>query len=213
MAVQPLRAELEGERWVIIPQGKLTAVQGDMRVSGNLGLPAWEYTAPAGDFTLRMRWQTTSQVDSQVQVSNSFWGDSYTFGTTPIPDGEFTCWFYHILLADYHGAPEDRVKYRSIGVSSMPMWGEEERPELEPLTPPDGNLDATDWTGSSNQGDSWSNTTLESDWESPVFLGGGGSSRNGFIDLPSAYAADFYVNGEKAAELTLLPAEGGTDRD
>ena len=31
--------------------------------------------------------------------------------------------------------------------------------------------------------------------------------------LPAAYAADLYLNGEKTAELTLRPVEGGTSLD
>lgn len=203
MAVQPLRAEKEGDRWVILPRGELTAMQGDVRMGGNLGLPAWEYAATAGDFTIRMRWQTTSQVDSQEQVSNGFWTTS-TFGTTPVPDGEFTSWFDQVLLADYTGAPENRGKYRSVGVSSMPLWGDEERPELRHPGPVGSG-------GGSSTGEDWGTRSL--DWEyyeeNEIFLSGGGSSREGHIELPSAFAADLYLNGEKTAELTLRPVEGG----
>lgn len=206
MAVQPLRAEKEGDRWVVIPQGKLEAVQGDIRDGGNIGLPAWEYTAPAGDFTLRMRWQTASQVDSQEQVSNGFWTTS-TFGTTPIPDGKFTSWFHQSTLADYTGSPENRGKYWSIGVSSMPLWGDEERPFLR--TPgPAGS------SGSSSTGEDWGSIALGFGfWENTIFLSGGGSQRDGLIERPAAYAADLYLNGEKTAELTLLPEKGGAGFD
>ncbi len=201
MVVQPLRAEKEEDRWVVIPQGEFTAMQGDVRIGGNLGLPAWEYTATAGDFTLRMRWQTTSQVDSYGEPN---WFSQSSFGTTPIPDGKFTSWFDQILLADYHGAPEDRDKYHSMGVASMPMWGEEERPELH-YPGPVGS------SGSSSNGEDWGSRSL--DWEhyeeNEIFLSGGGSSREGFIELPSAYAADLYLNEEKVAELTLRPVKGG----
>ena len=86
MAVQPLRAEKEGDRWVIIPLDGFQAVQGDRRGGGNLGLPAKEYTASAGDFTLLMRWQTSSTVQSYDQRTN--WFGSYpTFNADPILDG------------------------------------------------------------------------------------------------------------------------------
>ena len=45
-----------------------------------------------------------------------------------------------------------------------------------------------------------------------MFLAGGGSGGQGIGDLPprpASYAADLYLNGELAAELTLLPEEGG----
>ena len=91
------------------------------------------------------------------------------------------------------------------------MWGEEERPELELLAPPDRNPDAVNWSGGSNDGSEWAQRTLDYDWgkEDMIFLSGGGSSREGLIQLPAAFAADFYLNGEKVAELTLRPVKGG----
>ena len=45
-------------------------------------------------------------------------------------------------------------------------------------------------------------------------MGGGGSGKGfdkkGSFGLPDQYAADLYINGQKRAELTLLPVEGGT---
>lgn len=206
-ALQDLRAEKEGERWVVVPRGEFTLVQGDVRVGGDLGLPAWEYAAPAGDFTLRLRWQTTSQVDSRGEPN---WMGISAYETTPIPDGIFTGDFRQMVVADYTGAPEDREGYQSIGVVYRPMWDGEARPDLPPLQSSHGF--ETDWSGGSNRGDGHANRTLDYDWENQIFLTGGGSQREGLIDLPDAYAADLYLNGEKAYELTLLPVEGG-ERD
>ena len=50
------------------------------------------------------------------------------------------------------------------------------------------------------------------DLDGDLFLGGGGSGYQGLGELaplPASYAADLYLNGELAAELTLLPVEGG----
>ena len=199
MAIQPLRAEREGERWVIIPQGEFTAVQGDVRDGGNLGLPAWEYTAPAGDFTLRMRWQTTSQVNSYGEPN---WFGYASFSTAPIPDGEFVTTFDHIMMADYTGAAGDRDKYRSIGASYRPMGEGESRPDLDRLGGGYGG-------GSSSDGSGWGQNDLDWDWGDTVFLIGGGGGWGEAEDPPAAYAADLYLNGEKAAELTLLLTKGG----
>lgn len=181
-------------------------MEGDVRDGGNLGLPAWEYEAQAGDFTLLMRWQTASQVDSYGEPN---WFGYASFGTTPVPDGTFTTICDHIMFAGYTGDPEDRDNYRSIGVSSMPMWEDGERPELQ--HPGAGSNSS----GSSSTGANWASRDLDYDWgkEDRIFLSGGGSSREGFIELPAAYAADLYLNGEKAAELTLRPVEGGLDLD
>lgn len=200
-AIQPLRAEREGERWVVIPRGKLTPVQGDMRVGGDLGLPAWEYAASAGDFTLRLRRQTVSEVDSWGEPN---WMGISTYDTTPIPDGTFTGSSCQILIADYTGAPERKDQYRSIAVFYRPMRDGESRPSLglRDLRQPG--------SGGSNRGDGYGSQYLDYDWEDEIFLPGSGSSLlDGMADLPDAYAADLYLNDERTAELTLLPVEGG----
>ncbi len=203
MAFQPLRAERQGERWVVIPKGEFTLAQGDVRLGGNLGLPAWEYAAPAGDFTLRLRRQTTSRVDSRGEPN---WMGLSSFEATPIPDGMFTNDFQQILLADYVGPPENKDRYESVGAVYRPMWGEEPRPDLSPLHSPSSF--GTEWSGGSNQGDGYASRSLDDDWGNEIFLSGGGSQQEGLIDLPAAYAADLYLNGEKAVSLTLLPVEG-----
>ena len=67
--------------------------------------------------------------------------------------------------------------------------------------------------GSSSDGSSWASTRLgPGDLDGDLFLGGGGSGYQGLGELaplPASYAADLYLNGELAAELTLLPVEGG----
>ena len=198
MLTQRLRAEKEGDRWVIVPQGELRAMQGDIRDGGNIGLPAWEYTAPAGDFTLRVRWQTTSAVESGG-APNWF---SVSVNTAPILNGEFTNYFDQIIMADYTGAAEDKAGYESIGVSYVPLWAGDERPVLQG----EGGMNGS---GSSSDGEGWGQNILDWDWGDTVFLVGDGGSRGDFIDPPERYAADLYLNGKKAAELTLLPSEGG----
>lgn len=230
MVVQLLRVEKEGERWVVIPQSDLRPIQGDSRDSVNFGLPAWEYTAQAGDFNLRILWQTKSAVDSYGEPGWFF--ESPYFSTAPIPGGKFTTIYNQTMTADYTGVPEDKSRYQSIGVFYRPMWAEEERPDLCDLeeTRPDlRGLGASNsssysswsssstsigesWSGGSSHGENWAHKILDRDWGDTVFLDGGGSSREGFVNPPSAYAADFYLN-EKKAELTLLPVKGGLDFD
>lgn len=225
MVVQLLRVEKEGERWVVIPQSDLRPLQGDTRDSFNFGLPAWEYAAQAGDFTLRILWQTTSAVDSYEQPEWFF--ESPYFSATPIPGGEFTTTHVQTMVANYTGAPEDKSRYQSIGVFYRPMWADKERPDLRSLDASNSTGSSftgeswssgsssigKSWAGSSSTGESWGQITLDRNWGDTIYLGGGGNSRGGFKNPPSAYAADFYLNGEKKAELTLPLMKGGLDVD
>nr|WP_326126103.1 M56 family metallopeptidase [uncultured Oscillibacter sp.] len=203
LAIQPLRAEKQGDRWVVLPLGDFQVVQGDERDTGNLGLPAWVYEARCGDFTLRMRYQTNSWVEE------SYVTRFHLFSTKPQPDGEFSSSYYGTdLTAIYNGTPADRASIRSVGVSCAPWPFEDRRPELQRGM---GNS-----SGSSSTGCIW-DFRDNFDWElhgDEIPLGGGGGGGSGGTESwvyppPDRYAADFYLNGEKAGELTLLPVEGG----
>ena len=203
IAVQPLWAEKEGNRWVVIPQGDLEAVQGDMQQLGyNRTLPCLTYEAQWEDLLVRERWRTTSRVDSYEQVSSGF-RSTTTFSTTPQPDGEFTSWFDQELSVTRAGGPEERM-YGTVGLSCMPLWGDEEhRPALRDPGPVNSS-------GGSSTGEDWGTVYLPESGETIVT---GGGMREGVIDPPAAYAADLYLNEEKAGSLTLYPVKGGLDLD
>lgn len=208
LATQPLRAEKQGDRWVILPLGDFQVVQGDERVTGNLGLPAWVYEAQCGDFTLRMRYQTAGCVTSSHSLSVNGSPPLFAFDTIPQPDGEFISSYYSTdLTAIYIGDPEKRREIKSVGVSCAPMEAGGERPEL-----PRGVGNSS---GSSSTGSIWGFRD-DFDWAMygdgiPLGGGGGGGSGVGTWEYtpPDCYAADFYLNGEKIGELTLLVLEGG----
>ncbi len=208
MAVQPLRAEREGNRWGVRPLGEPYPIQGDVRSYGNIGLPARVYEARFGDFTLRLRLQTTSHVaESRAQTDSPLFSTA-VFAATPRPNGEFTDIGYDTsLTAVYTGDPAKRGEIRSIGVSCAPASPDAARPELR--NPGTGNS-----TGSSSNGEEWgTQDTLRWENGNEIFLSGGGGgfagSGAGTYAFPESYAADLYLNGKKAAALTLLPVEGG----
>lgn len=209
LAIQRLRAEREGERWVVIPLEEMRAVQGDERDGGNLGLPCRVYEARYGDWLIQARWQTLAAVNSQKQVGNGFWSMA-SFDTTPRPHAEFDQGYYlYQFWAEYAGGPDAKGTYTSISLAAVPVYGEEGRGP-EPI--PSEYLD-TDSGGGSNLGGSFGNRILEDGWEDRVFLSGGGGGvdwgADGAYLAPAAYRAELYLNGELAAELTLLPVEGG----
>ena len=209
LAVQWLRAEQEGERWVVIPQEGIRAVPGDERVDGNLGLPCKVYEGQYGDWLVQARWQTSASVNSQVQTSNGLWNMT-SFDSTPKPHAQFDQGYYHYRFqAAYIGGPDKKSGYTSISLAALPVYGEEDR-EPEPIGPE--YLD-TDSSGTSNQGNSFTNRILEEGWEDTVYLNGGGGGLDWGADgaylAPSAYRVKLYLNGKEAGMLTLLPVEGG----
>ncbi len=209
LAVQWLRAEKEEERWVVIPQEGIRAVPGDQRLGSNLGLPCRVYEARYGDWLIQARWQTTAAVNSLVQNSNGFWNTA-SFDSTPKPRAQFDQGYDHYQFwAVYTGDPDKKSGYTSISLATLPVYGAEDR-EPELIDP--SYLD-TDSSGTSNWGNGFGNCILEDGWEDRVFLSGGGGGvdwgADGAYLAPSAYRAILYLNGGQAAELTLLPVEGG----
>lgn len=207
-AVQALRAEKEGGRWVVRPLEDIRTVQGDARSFGDLGLPSFLYEAQSGEFTLRMQFQTSSCIDSYVQHDGLTAFSSRSFLTTPQPGGSFTSAKYSThLTAVYHGDP-GKPGIRSVGASCAPMSFGGERPDLR-------DPGAEGSAGSSSGGEDWA-TASGFNWKrdgNEIFLSGGGSGFYGegaepYLP-PDCYALDFYINGVKEAELTLLPVEGG----
>ena len=163
-----------------------------------MGLPYIEYKDAAADFTVRLLRQTLSYVDSRTEPD--VFGYSQP-DMTPVPDGKFLSETQETVLADYTGPEENRALYDRVGVSAAVLKSGEVRPVLR--TPKSGE------TGGSTDGSQWGDTSLRDDWwDGPIFLSGGGEW-GGDPTFPELYAADLYLNGEKSAELTLRPAEGG----
>ena len=208
MAVQPLRAEREGDRWVIRPMEGIRFVQENDRTSGRDALPAWRYEDGFEGLTLRARFQTSCRVESYTQ-NDSWFFSSQSFDTVPQPGGQFTeCDYRFMLTAVCDGDPAGLEQIYSIGASSAPMVQGEARPDLR-------NPGADGSAGSSSAGEAWG-SARDIDQESAggeIFLNGCGGGYSGkdaqIYQPPGCYAANLYLDGRKAAELTLLPVEGG----
>lgn len=205
LAIQRLRAKQEGDRWVVLPQEDFHAAEAAgwtyLPSFGCDQLPSWLYEGSAEDFTIQLRRQTSARVNSTVQNGNGFFS-STSFDLTPQPDGEFTGTWGTSKQAVYTGGAAEKDLYTHFGLTTFPLREGQARPEME-------NPGLQDISGSSNTGASWSGYSLEKGWDSPILLGGGGGSGEAVSLFPAAYAADLYLNGELAAQLTLLPSEEG----
>lgn len=208
LAVQSVQAEREGRRWVVTPLEAFRAVetQSGGWDWGCEDLPAWRYQGTGAGFQVAVLLQTSCSVDSTVTAETDgswFLGPQTSLDLAPRPGANFDILRESYLLhAACLGGADEQSALSRIGVSYAPMGEGEERPTLQNPEHPDGG-------GSSTDGSAWSSRTLEEGWGPTVRLGGGGSGGGFPFSLPGAYAADLYLNDVLAAELTLLPVEGG----
>lgn len=218
LGVQRVRAEEQAGRWVVLPLEGFRAVEiagsdwwGQLWGWGCEELPAYRYQAAGAGFLVEVRYQTIFYVDNTVQETGGagwMFGTAARFDTVPKPRAAFGgVHWYQEPVCTYVGDPAKKDSIIQMGLSTAPMDDlQEERPELR-------SSGGTSGGGSSSTGENWGGWSLEKDWD-PVVSMGGDESSDAFdpdagFDRPAGFAADLYVNGEKAAEMTLLPVEGG----
>ena len=210
-AYQNLRVEKEGQRWVAIPLEEIQWME-TIRESINWGihgLPGCVYSATASDIRVDVTVQTIYSIDNTIQSESDIgWLVGYvgSYDTIPRPHTDFDQeQAIHTISCTHLGSQSERNYIQQIGISTTPVRIGEERPNL---TPPYGGTSS----GSSNNGSSWCSRSLDPGWGPSVELGGGGSGNAADLSglyLPDYYAADLYINSEKAAELNLTLQEGG----
>lgn len=211
VACQQVLVQKEESRWVVTELGEVQTmkVMESSMLWGVEELPSYLYSSTAENFRVEVRYQTTFVVDNTVQKNSSsswFFGPSTSFDTVPKPNAKFdevtnNQWTRCVFL----GSEEEKSAIKQLGVSVLPLDEGEQRPALRSAGSGSGG-------GSSNHGEDWVSRELDSDW-GPVALMGGGGGSSAFDEdsllLPDCYAADLYINGQKAAELTLRLQEGG----
>lgn len=209
---QQVRTELEGHRWVVRP---LEPIRSKLVKEGRLAwgvfeLPAFRYVGTAEDFEIEVLVQQSYVVDNALVNSDNVmgWmmGPDIQFDTVPKPHAEFSEVYCNqrergLYLGD---TPE---RFTQLGISAVPVDGDEGRPELRPAV-------GADMNGSSSDNADWASKSLAPGWGPEVWFGGGGSGgaydKEESFALPEYYAADLYLNYQKAAEMTLK-REGGKE--
>ena len=199
----------ENGRWNAEPLGDFQYVEdsdgGPLRY-GCRDLPTTVYTGEAGDFQIRLQFQQCAVMDNwelPQKESPIFSSGEPFFQTIPNPNLEITSVFStHWVQITYTGPQEGRAQMTQIGLSMAP-WEEGTAYPVLPVA--DGAHSAR----SAGNG-VWEGIHLSPGWENPIDLGGGGSSdvfRMEEENPPSRFAAALYLNGEKTAELELLPED------
>ena len=214
LAWQSLRTERQDGRWVVLPLGEFQTVEteGQNLMWGCGQLPAYVYHGSGGAFTVSVRHQTIFAVDNTVQDTGDMswlFGASIRYDMTPKPHAEFdTVNVTQELSCRYFGGEADKAGIRQVGVSAAPMDSIPDRPELR-------SASYGYHGGSSSDGACWGSVELSGDWGNEISMGGGGYSGvfdEEKFDLPRYYAADLYINGSLAAELTLPLLKGEQPR-
>ena len=118
---------------------------------------------------------------------------------------QFDTVYWNVYLrCVYLGEEEDKAAITGVGLVCAPLGEDGGWPQLPRA--------AGGSSGSGSDGSVWGAVALEGDWDSQVWIAGGGT---GFsfdaesFQLPQGYAARLYRNGRAAEELTLSLEEGG----
>ncbi len=206
LALQTVRVEQEGSRWVVLPLSDFDQVITDGYTV--MDTPCQVYSGEAGDVQVTVYHRTRFEVDNTVETeSQSYWffGPTTYFDTVPKPNAEFSVihWTYEVYLT-WLGSEEGKDAVYALGISVAPVSDSEESPSLR--DPGLGNTSV-----SSSDGTARACKVMVRGWGPTILMVGSGSDVDSDDSMaPDYYAADLYLNGQLAAELELRPTEGGT---
>ncbi|MBQ6789590.1 MAG: M56 family metallopeptidase [Clostridia bacterium] len=211
LAVQNIRAEREGDRWVTFPLDDFSVVEthNEYYEWGCDELPGVRYTGIAGDFEINVTLQTNCTMESAKQDESdiiSLLSGPVYYDTLPRPDAEFTKGVVRPTCGVVHaGNEEERKLIETIGISLAADYQEDDVP-AEPES-----IEKTGISYSANGSRIRCTTKTEPGWGPYIeFIRGGYGTNLPKRDmiLPERYVADLYVNGELVGRVDLYP-EGG----
>ena len=205
-AWQAVRAERQGDRWVVLPQGafqvaELQLAREDLSLLryGDPALPAAvTYAADVDGLRLEIAWQTVHTVDNAVETGGSwFFGPSATFDTRPKPSARFDAameYSYFTGSETVPGAIDLVDRY-----AAAPVWADGSGPALA----------FGSGQGSSSDGTFWGNARDDGGLQS-----GNGSGFGDDPNDPPVWPDHYrmvltYVDGREEQIVELRPMEGG----
>ena len=203
-AWQAVRAERQGDRWVVLPQGafqvaELQLAREDLSLLryGDPALPAAvTYAADVDGLRLEIAWQTVHTVDNAVETGGSwFFGPSATFDTRPKPSARFDAameYSYFTGSETVPGAIDLVDRY-----AAAPVYADGSGPSLE----------FGSGQGSSSDGTFWG---IGRDFGGLSGGGGSGCDPDDPPVWPDYYRMVLsYVDGREEQTVELRPVEGG----
>ena len=208
-AIQNLRVEKEKERWVVtaFDELHLIEVKDGYLTWGSEELPGIAYAADAQGIRTEVKLQTIATVDNYGK-------DGVIYDTVPRPHTQFSrvTEMADIIYTNIGDAESGR-KIKNIGIATAPVYAGETVEAVRaglPKVSGTGNEG-----GSSTEGPIWGSQNLKEGLTGTVSFGGGGGDLDAAAEpqLPQCYAADLYLNGSLAAQLTLRLQEGGRNDD
>ena len=204
-AVWPVDVEREGRRWVVIPRDNAEIVETNDTAPewGNQAYPSYIYSGTAEDFYVEILYQQVFEVDNRILYDSGqswFFGSTTVFDTVPKPDAEFeTVYRCSSVRCTYIGDDAKKAEITELGIAAAPADDPDSRPELPGLRY--GAYSSSDGTIANTH-----SFAEDSDWDPVIDMGGSGGTtvyEKPVNELPVCYAADLYINGELAAEMTL----------
>ncbi len=201
---QMLNVSKEGDRWIAQPQGPFQFVDTEEELLkwGCRALPAYRYSAVSGDFKVTIYCQQHFEVSNRIvnDGGNLLFPAGSRINTVPMPHARFDAVSYVTWATlTYLGAEEDKAAIHQCGISYSPWQDGTPRPQLS-------QADSGTQSSSSNTGDAIISVEMPKNWDNYQQFSGSGISGefDGYdTQMPSRYAADLYVNGQRVSELTM----------
>jgi beta-lactamase regulating signal transducer with metallopeptidase domain len=207
LTYQKIRVYKENGRWVAIPLDKLNYVETKNNLGryGCMDVPAIKYTYETSGYRLDIGFQTIYAVDNKIENNDAFASilGSYSYSTVPVLNAKFSeAYDNQETVLTHLGLKEEREQVKRVGVSIMPVFPGQERPQE--LTPAVG-CDIV--SSSSSDGTSYAIKKTDYDWGPELYLSGGGGggtfSQLLNVERPEYYVADLYINNELYAQMEL----------